>query len=153
MRALEHKIPPPVLVLLIGATMWAAAPRPPAWAVQGPWRFAIAGILFGSGLLIDGLGVAAFRRAGTTTNPMKPEAASAMVTGGIYRYTRNPMYVGLTVVLLGWAWFLGAPWSLLGPVVFAAFVTRFQILPEERELRAKFGSAYGEYQRKVRRWL
>lgn len=76
-----------------------------------------------------------------------------MVTGGVYRLTRNPMYVGLTLLLTTWAVWLAVPWTFLGPVVFALFTHCFQILPEERVMSAKFGRAYEDYRRRVRRWL
>ncbi|MFM9500577.1 methyltransferase family protein, partial [Streptomyces galilaeus] len=75
------------------------------------------------------------------------------VTSGIFAYTRNPMYLGWTVVLLGWAVFLGGVWTVLGPIAFVAFVSRFQILPEEKALAGKFGSSYDSYKKKVRRWI
>lgn len=84
---------------------------------------------------------------------MKPEAASALVTGGVYSFTRNPMYVGLLFVLLGRAAGLGAPWSLCAPLAFIGYITRFQIGPEERALKAAFGDEYVSYLVQVRRWL
>jgi protein-S-isoprenylcysteine O-methyltransferase Ste14 len=95
----------------------------------------------------------AFRRANTTINPVKIEAASSIVTNGIYRYTRNPMYVGLTLLLAGWAIHIAVPFVLLGPLVFILYITRFQIIPEERVLTSKFGGEYRKYQERVRRWL
>ena len=89
----------------------------------------------------------------TTVNPLQSQAASAIVSGGIYRYTRNPLYLGLTIVLLGWSAWLAATGALLGPVIVVAFITHFQILPEERALAAKFGCEYQEYQARVRRWI
>lgn len=108
---------------------------------------AIAGVAF------DLLGLLAFRAARTTTNPFKPERASALVTGGVYRVTRNPMYVGLALLLSAWAIWLSAllPWA--GPVLFVLYITRFQIRPEERVLRDIFGDAYSRYADRVRRWL
>ena len=76
-----------------------------------------------------------------------------MVTHGVYRFTRNPMYLGLLLILLGLAVYLASPWVLLGPVAFAAFITRFQIQPEERALTARFGATYTDYCARVRRWL
>jgi len=94
-----------------------------------------------------------FKRARTTISPLKPENSTALVTSGIYRFTRNPMYVGLTLLVLGWAAFLCSAWALLGPVVFVLYISRFQIAPEERVLSAKFGTAYADYALRVRRWL
>lgn len=98
-------------------------------------------------------GVMAFRRARTTVNPLNPEAATALVIVGVYRYTRNPMYVGLATMLVGWAVYLAAPLALLGPPIFVLFIARFQIVPEERALAEKFGREFADYRKKVRRWL
>lgn len=94
-----------------------------------------------------------FRRANTTVNPLKPQAASSLVTAGIYRYTRNPMYLGLLFLLVAWAVLLSSPFALLGPVAFVTYISRFQIVPEERVLAALFGAEYAAYQAGVRRWL
>jgi len=109
--------------------------------------------LIGLGILVMVFGMLAFRRAKTTINPVKIGAASSIVTGGVYRYTRNPMYVGLTLMLLGWAVRIAVPFVLAGPVVFMLYITRFQIIPEERVLTSKFGEEYRKYQERVRRWL
>ncbi len=153
MRALEHKIPPPVVAMLLGAAMWAAARNAAALPVNAGLRIGIARVLAILGIAAAVLGELAFLKARTTTNPMKPERASSLVTGGVYRYTRNPMYLGLSAVLLGWAAYLAVPWAILGPLLFIGFITRFQIIPEERELRSKFGAEYAEYQRRVHRWF
>jgi len=84
---------------------------------------------------------------------MKPEKASSLVTTGIYRFTRNPMYLGLLFVLFAWAVFLASVWALLGPVAFVFYIDRFQIAPEEAILAGMFGAAYTEYKARVRRWL
>jgi protein-S-isoprenylcysteine O-methyltransferase Ste14 len=86
-------------------------------------------------------------------NPLHPEATSSLVITGIYRHTRNPMYVGFAAVLLGWAAYLAAPLALLGPLTFVLYITRFQIIPEERALHAKFGPEFAAYQARVRRWI
>ena len=104
-------------------------------------------LTFGAG------GIVAFRLAKTTINPVQIDQASRVVTGGIYRVTRNPMYVGLTALLTMWAVWLAVPLALLGPVFFALFTHRFQILPEERVMSAKFGREYQDYRLRVRRWL
>ena len=94
-----------------------------------------------------------FRRNKTTINPVDLESASALVTSGVFRFSRNPMYVGFTAMLVGWAVCLAAPWALVGPVAFVLFTNRFQIIPEERVMREKFGQAYDDYQAQVRRWI
>jgi protein-S-isoprenylcysteine O-methyltransferase Ste14 len=95
----------------------------------------------------------AFRRARTTISPVKASAASSLVTTGVYRFTRNPMYLGLLLTLLAWAAFLFNPVALLFVPIFVLYINRFQIKPEERTLSALFGGEYGAYQERVRRWL
>ena len=153
MRWLENRIPPPVVALATAGGMWGIARVAPAVQVPGILRLAVASGLAVAGLAIAGTGIIGFARAGTTTNPVKIQGASRLVTSGVFSITRNPMYVGLTAVLLGWAAFLAVPWVLLGPILFVLFIGRFQIAPEERALAAKFGVAYDDYRRKVRRWL
>lgn len=105
------------------------------------------------GLGCDLAGLWAFRRHRTTVNPLRPGKASAVVQDGIYRFTRNPMYVGMALLLTAWVTGLGAPLGLLALALFVAFITRFQIQPEERALQAKFGADYAAYCARVRRWL
>lgn len=153
MRWLELKVPPLLQVLLVAGGMWAIAREWPAAAVPGAIRHGLAALLGLAGIACSVAGKIAFGRAGTTVNPLAPERASALVTGGIYRYTRNPMYLGFLLVLLGWAAWLGNPWTLIGPVVFVLYMNRFQIGPEERALAALFGEEYPAYRAAVRRWI
>jgi protein-S-isoprenylcysteine O-methyltransferase Ste14 len=153
MSSLEHRIPSPLVMIIIAAAMWLIAQGATAIAIPDALRYATA---FGFFLFAGIFAFPAFRaftRAGTTINPVQIEDASKLVTSGIYRWTRNPMYVGLTFILLAWATWLAVPWLFFGPVLFAAFITRFQIVPEERMLLKKFGGSYEEYRRNVRRWL
>jgi protein-S-isoprenylcysteine O-methyltransferase Ste14 len=133
--------------------MWAVAMETVALPVNTSLRCTVAGTLFFLGIVIAGLGEVAFHKAKTTSNPLKPQTASSLVTSGVYRFTRNPMYAGVAAWLLGWAAFLAVPWAFLGPILFIAFITRFQIIPEERALKARFGSDYAEYQQRVGRWF
>jgi protein-S-isoprenylcysteine O-methyltransferase Ste14 len=142
-----------LVALIMAALMWAAAQATPATPVSDTIRIAVTVVLAALGGISAVLGFRAFGRAKTTVNPIKIQEASALVTTGIYRYTRNPMYLGLTLLLLGWAVYLSAPWAVLGPAAFVLFITRFQIIPEERILEAKFGAAYTGYRQQVGRWL
>ena len=153
MNALEIRVPPPLVALLTAVLMWAIARNTPVMPIDGTLRLALAGILVILGILLARAGFRAFGRVKTTTNPVNIEAASALVTSGIYSYTRNPMYLALVAFLLAWAVYLSSPWTLLGPPAFVIFITRFQIIPEERVLHKKFGDAYAAYQGRVRRWL
>ncbi len=153
MHALENKVPPPFVVVLIGAVMWMAAQIAPPFPIDSHLRLALGGTVVLAGFIFLILGFTAFGQAKTTIDPVNLERASSLVTGGIYRLTRNPMYVGFTVVLVGWAVYLAIPWASLGSIAFVLFTTRFQIIPEERVMSSKFGQAYVEYKERVRRWL
>lgn len=153
MSSLELKVPPPLVALLVALAMWGIARADTGSLALGPARLPLAIALALTGAAVDLAALQAFRRAGTTVNPMKPQAASSMVTSGVFRLTRNPMYVGLAFFLCGWAVFLGSWLAFPGPLVFAAYVTRFQILPEEKALSTLFGAEYLAYKAAVRRWL
>ena len=153
MRALELRIPPPVVALLVALAMGAASRRSVDPVLTELVRVPLAIALAVIGAAFDLSGLVAFRRAKTTANPMRPQSTSSLVGSGVYRLTRNPMYVGLAFMLCGWAVFLWSWWALPGPFAFAAYVDRFQIVPEERALSALFGADYMAYRNRVRRWL
>jgi len=153
LHVLELKIPPAVLVAFTGALMWLASAATPATTLVLPGRSWGAAILMLTGVIIAGLGVASFRRAKTTVNPMKPASASVLVDGGIYRLTRNPMYLGFLLGLLGWAIFLSNIVAFLLLPTFILYMNRFQIEPEEKALVALFGQTFVAYKTRVRRWL
>ena len=153
MQALELKVSPPVVALLVAAAMWGVASVTARIEMallvraSAALAFAIAGV----GMAISG--VIAFHHARTTVSPVKPDSASSLVTSGVYRFTRNPMYLGLCLVLLAWASFLSSALAFLGPILFIFYINRFQIVSEETALSRIFGAAFSNYQAKVRRWL
>jgi len=153
MQALELKIPPPAVAVLLAGAMWGISLVAPLVEVPAFIRVAAAVTIALAGGGFSLAGVISFRRARTTVNPMKPETTSSLVCSGIYRVTRNPMYVGLLLVLVAWAVFLSSAWALLGPLAFVLYINRFQIAPEERVLSAMFGTGYSAYKSRVRRWL
>jgi len=150
---LELKVPPLALVLVLAGGMWFVAWQLPSLALTLPWRQGLAATISAVGILFMLAGLYEFQKAKTTFNPMTPDAASSVVTSGVYRASRNPMYVGFLLLLIGWAIWLShtLPFFLLP--AFVLYMNRFQILPEERALSAKFGKAYDSYQQGVRRWL
>lgn len=153
MRVLQLKIPPVALTLICGLLMWGLSAAVPAATFPFPGALTVAVVVVFIGGVIAISGVFAFLRHSTTTNPMTPDAAESIVTDGIYRFTRNPMYVGLTLALVGWAVFLANAAALLVPPLFVAWLTHFQIKPEERALVEKFGRTYADYMADVRRWV
>ena len=141
------------MALVAALVMWWVSRYGVVEGVPPHWRIGAALVIAAIGAAFDVAGILAFGRAKTTVNPMKPEKSAALVCSGVYRITRNPMYVGMVLILLAWAVYLTSPWALFGPLAFAAYITRFQIKPEERMLAARFGDAFANYQARVRRWL
>lgn len=145
---LELKLPPPLVFLLCAAVMKGLPNLLPFYLST-----VLSYILIAMGALIALSGIYAFYQAKTTIDPHRIEQTSSLVQTGIYRITRNPMYLGLACWLLAWAVWLANGLALLGVVLFVGYLNRFQIQPEERMMRQKFGEAYSRYQQKVRRWL
>ena len=133
---------------MLGAA-WAA----PMLQVGFRWATLTAILVAAAGAAIAIAGVIQFARARTTVNPLQPDAASSLVSGGVYRWTRNPMYLGMALVLLGWATYLSSIAALAVLPLFIVYITRFQIAPEERALEARFGAEFARYRKAVRRWL
>jgi protein-S-isoprenylcysteine O-methyltransferase Ste14/putative intracellular protease/amidase len=152
-RSLELKIPPLALAGITAALMWCAASAVPDCDFQVPSNLIVSAALALLGGLTCLAGVAAFRRAKTTVNPMKPDSTSSLVISGIYGYTRNPMYLGFLLLLLAWAAALCNVLALVSLIAFIPYMNRFQILPEERILSSRFAQDYSEYRDRVRRWL
>ena len=155
MDKLELKVPPVVVVLVVATLMWLIARLAPELVVDIPreTRRVVSVLFVVGGAFFALAGVWSFRKAQTTVNPTRPDASSSVVTTGIYRVSRNPMYVGMLLVLIGWAFYLSNWLALLGLPLFVRYMNRFQIIPEERILSSKFGGLYQAYCRKVRRWL
>lgn len=146
------RLPPPLVVLGCALLMvllsgQSGGQYPPLLPLLA------AGVLVALGAIIGLLALLAFWQHATTVNPHQPQHTSALVTGGIYRFSRNPMYLGLLCWLIAWACWLSSFWSLLGPIVFVVYMTWLQILPEEQHLAVRFGTDYLDYQQRVRRWL
>ena len=152
-KVLELKVPPLVLVLLLALAMWLTAMQLPSLAFPLPWSHGLSVTFSSVGILFLLAGIYAFQKAKTTLNPTKPAAASSIVASGVYRVSRNPMYVGFLLALTGWAIFLSHPLPFLFLPVFVAYMNCFQISPEEQALSAKFGEEYDTYKQSVRRWL
>jgi len=149
------KIPPPIVAIVTAFLMWAISELVPVGLFDLPmaiqlWVFAF---LAFTGLAIMLTGVLAFRKSKTTINPFQPEQASSLVLTGIFQKTRNPMYLGMLLILSGWAIFLGSAVAFLALPVFVVFMNKFQILPEEKALEELFGQEFSDYLLSVRRWI
>jgi protein-S-isoprenylcysteine O-methyltransferase Ste14 len=153
MHALELKVPPPAVALLVAMIMWLASWAVPALQFEMPARRGIAACVALVGVAVSIAGVVSFRRMRTTVNPRKPESASLLVMSGLYRISRNPMYVGILLVLLAWAVWLANVMAFVITPAFVLYISRFQIRPEEAALAKMFGEEYAVYRSRVRRWL
>jgi len=150
--ALEHKVPPPLIGALCASLMWLICGMPPLTG-RPPLLLVPALALVVLGLTVDAAGGGGFWRGRPPVNPFAPEHTVNIVSSGIYRLSRNPMYLGMACILTGWAVWLWQVQAALGVVLFVAWITRFQIIPEERVLAQKFGTEYRQYRQRVRRWV
>jgi len=153
MSKLELKVPPDVVALLAAGAMWLVSTGTPSLEVPWAHRVLVAGVLFIAAIALVVSARAAFARAGTTFNPTARSRSDSLVTTGVYRFSRNPMYLGTLFALLAVAALLSNPFSLILSAAFVAYMNRFQIAPEERILGDKFGPAYEAYAASVRRWV
>lgn len=152
MSCLKLKVPPVALFLFISGLMWFLSDM---WLVVIPHSLSLLmlSLCLVLGAFIGLAGVYSFKRHKTTVNPIMLEKTTSLVTSGIYRYTRNPMYLGLLLWLLAFAVYLSSLVALIGPVLFVLYMNEFQIKPEESVLSAKFGQEFTRYTQEVRRWL
>lgn len=153
MGRLELKVPPIIQMAIIAGLMSILAALLPALSIEFLASSLIALVLASIGVVFAILGVLAFRSADTTVDPRIPDQSSSLVTHGVYRISRNPMYLGFLLMLLGWGVFISNVASFLLLPLFVMYMNRFQIIPEERYMCEKFGHEYRQYASVVRRWI
>ena len=153
MTALENRIPPPIVTAIFALIMWLLSSFVTPINMALEFRIGAAVIVAILAVLFLISGGISFRLAKTTVNPLKPESASSLVVSGVFKISRNPMYVGFALLLLAWCVYLSAPVLLMIVLLFTAVITRFQIIPEERAMLKLFGDEFVAYQQSVRRWL
>ncbi len=150
---LELKIPPLAIFFVFAVLMWLLAKAVPLADFTLPTKNPIAAGIAAVGGVFAGAGILSFLRAKTTLNPFEPGKSSSLVTTGIYAVTRNPMYLSLLFVLVGWAVYLSNLATLVPIPFYVAYMSRFQIMPEEKALSSLFGGEFEAYRKRVRRWL
>jgi protein-S-isoprenylcysteine O-methyltransferase Ste14 len=156
MRKLENLIPPPAILLLTLVAMFFIAGFDHTRILKADnysLNTLIATALVTIGIAIAVLGIKQFRKSQTTVNPLKPDTASSLVTSGIFKLTRNPMYLGMVLVSLSSVAFYGSAWCLIAVAAFMAFITRFQIVPEERAMESLFDKEFDAYKASTRGWI
>lgn len=153
MSGLELKIPPDVVWVAVAALMWPASTVGRAVPITAPLRFGLAGALIAAGIALIVAARIMLDQAHTTWHPAEPGCTSSLVTRGVYSVSRNPTYVGMLLVLIGWAVVLASQLALAASALFVLYLNRFQIKPEERTLAALLGDDYCRYASRVRRWV
>jgi len=153
MSVLLLKVPPPIVALVLALLMWLTPAVAGLVQIPDPARVLCAVVLVCAGQGISIAGMVVFRRAKTTVNPVKASLASSLVIRGVYRYTRNPMYVSLTIVYVGVALMMQSLWSLLLLPLVVAFIRIKVIGREEAYMERRFGAEYLRFKNEVRRWL
>lgn len=153
MHVLENKIPPPIVALVFALIMWLISLVSPVMDMSFMMIVIASVVIFTVGLFFCLAGLISFRCAKTTVNPLKPETASSLVRSGVYRISRNPMYVGLALFLLSISIYLSSPFSIMGVIGFIFYMNKFQIKPEEKALEKIFSIEFVAYRQRVHRWL
>jgi len=153
MSILEHRIPPVGISLLFSAAMWLVSAVTPGYSFDPVFRLVVIALLMVAAAVFGLGGILSFRNAGTTVNPLKPEKSASLVNSGVYRFSRNPMYLALLLVLLALGVFLSNVNALVIAALFVPYMNRFQIVPEERAMDKLFGPEFREYCSSVRRWI
>jgi protein-S-isoprenylcysteine O-methyltransferase Ste14 len=158
MKALELRIPPPLVMVLSGVLAFFTSGRPVSFIYDEISHADFSNLFWPALFVCLGIssmvsGVNEFSRHKTTISPLTPHKTSLVVNSGIFRFTRNPMYLGMLLLLLGWADYLDNAMAFSGGLFFILYITRFQIQPEERVLLSNFSDDYQHYLNSVRRWL
>ena len=148
---METKIPPPIVTLLFGLSIYFS--RGIFQAVEVKYSFYIAILLLILGLTVLISAVRLFRKDKTTVNPLSPEQATKLVTDGIFKYSRNPMYLGMAFILGSIAVFFNLIGGIILITLFCSYITKFQIIPEERAMSNLFSQDFDKYKHTTRRWI
>jgi protein-S-isoprenylcysteine O-methyltransferase Ste14 len=146
-------VPPPVIAIITGLAMYFVDRKTPWGKIESAWQTPLAMVLLMLGLVVMLVAAMSFLRARTTINPMRPMRASRLMTTGIYRISRNPIYLADVLMLAAVAVWFGNAFNVVLLAAFVWYIQRFQILPEERALAKLFGADYTAYCVRVRRWL
>lgn len=153
MSRLDLKIPPDLVALAVAALMWLVSSVTPSINVPSLLRVPTGVVFLSAGAALIAAARVSFDRAGTTFSPLAPGRSSRLVTSGVYRWSRNPMYLGTQFALFGLAVLQSNVYSLVVSLAHVLYMNRFQIRPEERVLSNRFGPEYEAYVGRVRRWV
>jgi protein-S-isoprenylcysteine O-methyltransferase Ste14 len=148
---METRIPPPIVTLVFGLSIYFS--REIFQVVEIKYSFYIGILLLILGLAILISAVRLFRKDKTTVNPLSPEQSTKLVTDGIFKYSRNPMYLGMVFILSSMAVFFNLIGGIILIALFCFYITKFQIIPEERAMSNLFSQDFNKYKQATRRWI
>jgi protein-S-isoprenylcysteine O-methyltransferase Ste14 len=148
---MKNKIPPPIVTFFFGLCIYFSQEYFPEFNLE--FLTMLSYILYFAGLTVLILAVRLFKKQNTTVNPIKIENASSLVTSGIFEYSRNPMYLGMALILLGLALMFNLIGGTLFTLLFTIYITKFQIRPEEEVMERLFREDFLRYKQNVRMWL
>ena len=148
---MKNKIPPPLVTFFFGLCIYFSQKYFPEFNLE--FLTILSYIFYFAGVAILVSAVRLFQKQNTTVNPIKIENASSLVTSGIFKYSRNPMYLGMVIILFGLALMFNLIGGILFTFLFAAYITKYQIRPEEEVMERLFGEDFLKYKNSVRVWL
>ena len=150
---MKLKIPPPLIALIFSVLMWGVSLLSNHAPLESAVVVPLSVLIFLAGLAVNISAAISFRKADTTMNPRKPKKATNLVDTGVYKLSRNPMYLGLLFILIGWTIWLGSVFNIAILLLFIWYITVFQIVPEEKVLEVLFAEEFESYRSRVRRWI
>ena len=145
------KIPPPILVLILTSLVYFSSTK--LESIYLPYRQKVSVLILIIGIVVIISPVFDFIKSKTTVNPIKFQNVNRLVTTGIYRYSRNPMYLGMILIIISTTVYYLNFLSVFSPLIFYIWINKFQISREEIFLEGKFGNEYLKYKSKTRRWI
>jgi protein-S-isoprenylcysteine O-methyltransferase Ste14 len=148
---LNTKIPPPIVTATFGLIIYFSKSFSPVYSFENSNMISVIFLLFGLGIF--SAAVQSFKKHKTTINPLSPDKASSLVNSGIFSYSRNPMYLGMLLILLSVSFKFNISGGLFISFLFKIYITRFQIMPEEKAMAKLFGEEFITYKNQTRRWI
>ncbi|MDG1089284.1 MAG: isoprenylcysteine carboxylmethyltransferase family protein [Candidatus Marinimicrobia bacterium] len=148
---MNTKIPPPIVTATFGLIIYFSKSFSPVYSFENSNMISVIFLLFGLGIF--SAAVQSFKKHKTTINPLSPDKASSLVNSGIFSYSRNPMYLGMLLILLAVSFKFNISGGLFISFLFKIYITRFQIIPEEKAMAKLFGEEFITYKNQTRRWI
>ena len=148
---MNNKIPPPIVTLICGITIYFSKTFFNQFFSYNNNTISLFLMILGLTIFVSA--VKSFRIQKTTVNPLDPKQASSLVTSGIFKFSRNPMYLGMLIILLSMAFKFNLIGGMITSIFFYIFITKFQIIPEEAAMDELFGNEFIDYCKKTKRWI